>query len=71
MPARDLFLAACGLALLATGHAGFGERPGERAVIVSASVTQTRPLATVNSLDSRFQPDGVPVVVPERRELGI
>lgn len=68
MPARDLIMAACGLALLGAGHAKVSERD---AVTVLAAVAQTRPLSIANPLDSRFQPDGLPVVVPEPRTFDI
>jgi len=65
-------MAACGLILLGSGLVfGSDDRRSAEATIIVASVTQMRSPAISNPLDSRFQPDGLPVVVPQPRDLFI
>lgn len=72
MPRRDLLMAACGLFLLGIGQVSSPGDPAQPdASTVHASLTHTRPFAMTNPLDSRFQPDGVPLVVPVQREISI
>ena len=65
-------MAACGVILFASGLvSSFGDRRPAEASAVIASVTQTRALAITNSLDSRFRPDGLPIVVPAPSALSV
>jgi hypothetical protein len=72
MQGNRLIATACGLIAFGTAMvAGTGDRPPVDGDIVVAWTTQSRPLPLPESspLDSRFRPDGPPVIVRAPPEL--